>query len=371
MGKLRILMLGPTLAQRGGMATVENLIISQSNTDIEIRHIATHDEGSVLHRLQIFFWALVQFLWCLLQGQVDVIHLHVSERGCVARNMILAEIGQLFRKPVIMHTHGCEFDVFYEKLPLFGQRLVSWVFQRCTYLIALSENWKKYYISRCGLTAEQVLVLHNPIEFPVTIPSRKTAPVVRFASLGRVGQRKGTFDLLQAFANLPENLKAKAELVLAGDGAIAEALSLVNELGLEKQVKVVGWIDVAQCQQLLAVSDVFILPSYHEGLPVAMLEAMSWGLPAIVSPVGGITDVAKHQMNALLVEPGNIQQITTAIQSLIQDAALRLELGQRARHQVAPLDIRHYYAALQIVYRSAQTGQEYRLPEITVQSSNL
>jgi glycosyltransferase involved in cell wall biosynthesis len=134
---------------------------------------------------------------------------------------------------------------------------------------------------------------------------------------------------------------------------------------------VVGWINAEECQQLLSSSDVFILPSYHEGLPVAMLEAMAWGLPVIVSPVGGIGDVVKHHLTGLLVEPGNVQQLMAAMQSLIQDEHLRLKLGQQARQQVAPLDIRHYYSALLTVYRSAQTGRDYQLQEITVQSSNL
>jgi glycosyltransferase involved in cell wall biosynthesis len=85
---------------------------------------------------------------------------------------------------------------------------------------------------------------------------------------------------------------------------------------------------------------------------MALLEAMSWGLPAITTPVGGIPEVVTHNETGLLVDPGDVQQLTEALQSLIEDESLRLKLGSAARQRVTPLDVKHYSCSLHELYRS-------------------
>lgn len=352
MENLNVVMLGPALRQHGGMATVEKLIMQQLFTGVKVWHIASHDEGSILHRLQVFAWALVQLIWQLLQGRADVVHLHVSERGSVPRKGILALLAFSFRKPVIMHTHGCEFRPFYDQLPQLGKRVVSWLFQHCTYVITLSESWQKYYLASCNLSPKRTLALSNPVEIPEKVPSREGAALVRFVSLGRIGQRKGTFDLIQAFANLAPELRSRSELILAGDGAIEEAIKLVQTLNLESHIKLPGWLTSAECSQLLQQSHVFVLPSYNEGLPMAMLEAMAWGLPVISTPVGGVPEVAIHQKNGFLVSPGDIEQIAESMEALIANEPMRLAMGKCARQQVLPLNAHTYCQNLFSLYCS-------------------
>jgi glycosyltransferase involved in cell wall biosynthesis len=103
---------------------------------------------------------------------------------------------------------------------------------------------------------------------------------------------------------------------------------------------------------MLAKADVFVLPSYNEGLPMALLEAMSWGLPVITTPVGGIPEVVSNTQNGLLVTPGDIQQLSEAMQSLIKEEKLRLSLGSAARISVAPLDVKDYFGSLKSIYHS-------------------
>ena len=352
MEKLKVVMLGPTLNQHGGIATVENLIMQQLCTDVEVRHIASHDEGSILHRLYLFALALVQFIWQLLQGRVDVVHLHVSERGSILRKGVLILIAFGFRKPVIVHTHGCEFRPFYDRLPQLGKQFVSWLFQHCDYVITLSESWQRYYLSNCGLSLKRTIVLPNPVEIPAEVPNREGADLIRFVSLGRVGQRKGTFDLIRAFAKLAPELQSRCELILAGDGAIEQALELITALKLESYIKLPGWLNSTQRNQLLQQSHVFVLPSYNEGLPMAMLEAMAWELPVIVTPVGGIPEIVAHGRNGFLVNPGDIKQITKSMQTLIEDEPARLAMGRSSIQQASLLDVNNYCHSLFSLYCS-------------------
>ena len=350
---LRIIMLGPSLSVKGGISSVEKLILQQISSKVQIRHIATHEEGSVALRVLVFGRALGELVWRILLEDVNLVHIHLSQRGSAFRKAILTALVLLFRKPVILHAHGSEFRLFYSKLTPRIKQLLGWVFSRCSRFIVLSESWKNFYITSLGLKDEQVVVLANPVKLPPQVPHRPSSKEVNLLFLGRIGQRKGAFDLIKAFAALPIEQKNQAKLIIGGDGEVEQAKSLVQSLNLTAYITVPGWVEPEQRDELLAKADVFILPSYNEGLPMAILEAMGWGLPAITTPVGGIPELVTNRKDGLLVNPGNIEQLLEAIKSLIKNESLRLKLGDNAKKRVAPFDIQNYCVSLLEIYRSA------------------
>lgn len=105
--------------------------------------------------------------------------------------------------------------------------------------------------------------------------------------MGRLGERKGVYDLLQSIQQL-KTLGVTANFNLAGDGEVEEVKALVQQYGIEDCVNVLGWINGEQKEKLMREADLLVLPSYHEGLPMAILEAMNCGLPIISTTVGGI-----------------------------------------------------------------------------------
>jgi glycosyltransferase involved in cell wall biosynthesis len=353
MNTLHILMIGASLKQNGGIASVENLILKHAPPEINIRHIVTHDEGSILHRLIIFIKALGETLVQLSSERVNVVYIHLSDGGSILRKVIIAIISFAFHKPVIMHTHGAEFPKTYERLPQWAQQYLSKIFNQCNAFIVLSESWEKFYVDNCNLIPKKVFVLNNPTEVPKSIPQRANKEgKVTAIFCGRIGQRKGAFDLIRSFAQLPTEQKQCSQLIIAGDGDLVEAQKLVENLSLKEQVTFLGWIDSAQREKLLAEADIFILPSYHEGLPMAILEAMSWGLPIVSTPIGGIPEIVITNQNGLLIPPGDVDRLTQAIQSLISTKTLRLFLGENARNSVKSFDISNYWDKLLNIFDS-------------------
>ncbi|MBW4670965.1 MAG: glycosyltransferase family 4 protein [Cyanomargarita calcarea GSE-NOS-MK-12-04C] len=350
MNQPNIVMVGASLKQNGGIATVENLILKNASSQILIQHIASHDEGSPIHRIKVFYQALTVFLLKLLSKKTDIIHIHLSDGGSTLRKAVIVLIALMFRKPVLMHAHGAEFDVKYSKFPKLAQQIMNGIFRRSEGFIVLSKTWKEYYVKNLGLNEKQVIILPNPTELPTKIPNRKDVNKVKLAFFGRVGDRKGTFDLIKAFANLPKNIQENSELIIAGDGDIEQGENLVKSLNISEKVTFLGWIDPQTRDALLATVDVFVLPSYNEGLPMALLEAMGWGLPAIVTPVGGIPELIIANKNGLLVTPGNIQQLSESMQLLIENENLRIEIGKQARKTVAPFDVKIYCDRLNDIY---------------------
>jgi len=357
MKKLKVVMMGPSLDEKGGMGSVGTLILNNALAELQIEHISTWDgelsRNSTIYMFKAFVRALFALFEKLLKGEVDIVHIHLAERGSAVRKAIIALVTMAFNKPFIMHAHGCEFHSFHSQLPIIPKKLLNWVLQQSAYLIALSESWRDYYVNNCGLTAEQVIVFPNPAEIPEYVPDRANSQQkLKIAFLGRICKRKGVFDLLEAFAQLASQHQEKSELLLAGIGEIEEAKALAQRLEIKQHVTFPGWVDPDGRNKLLSDADVFLLPSYNEGLPMAVLEAMSWGLPVVTTPVGGIPELITNQETGLLVDPGNVPQLAEALESLIKNELLRLELGKAARKRVAPLDIKLYSRSLSELYFS-------------------
>lgn len=355
MSPIKITMLGESLERQGGIVSVQKLILeeaTEATSDIKFTHITTLPNGSAPQKVLVFVQAIGELFWNLLNKKADLIHVHVSERGSAFRHSITSVICWLFKKPLIIHAHSADFHLFYSELPQLLKQWLSWSFRKCTRFIVLSDSWKKFYIENLGLKPEQVIVLPNAVRIPAQIPQHVDSNQVFFLFLGRIGQRKGAFDLINAFASLPAQEKSKAKLTMAGDGDVEKARSLIQTLNLVDHITILDWVDKEKRDELLAKADVFVLPSYNEGLPMALLEAMSWGLAVITTKVGGIPEVVTQNQNGLLLNPGDIQQLSEAMQSLIADNNLRISLGNNARISVKHLDINNYLTSLKYIYAS-------------------
>ncbi|WP_256091174.1 glycosyltransferase family 4 protein [Nostoc sp. KVJ20] len=349
---IKILLLGPSLLQQGGISNYEKLFLEYAPYEVNIRHVVTHQDGSTAFKIIIFLSAIYNFFWVLIREEVDIVQLEISQRGSVLRQAIMALLAWVFHKPIILHAHGSQFHIFYGELAKWIQQLLSWVFCKCQRLVVLSESWKTFYIENLGMRPEQVVVFYNPVKIPAEVPLRSVSKKVNLLFLGRIGQRKGAFDLIKAFSLLPTEHKNKSSMIMAGDGDIEQAQNLVTTLNLENYIKLPGWIGPDERDILLTEADVFVLPSYNEGLPLAMLEAMAWELPVIVTPVGGIPEIVTQSDNGLIVDPGNVEQLSDAVKSLIENEALRLSLGSKARTSVFGLDIKNHWVSFLNLYRS-------------------
>ena len=357
----QVVMLGDNLKIKAGIPSVQKLILRNAPSQVQIEHIPTTctdgKNGSITRKILVFGKALGKLLWRLSTNKTDLIHVHFSQRGSTIRKMILMLVALAFHVPVVLHAHGSEYKLFYTGLPEWAKGIISLVFRQSVYLIVLSQSWKNFYQSSFGLKPEQVVILPNPVELPSKIPERTNSKQIMLVFVGEIGKRKGVFDLIRAFASLSPEQKTCSELLLAGDGEVEQACQLVQSLDLGDHIKVLGGIDSAQRDALLAKANIFILPSYNEGLPMALLEAMGWGLPVITTPVGGIPELVIHGDNGLLVKPGQIPDLSMAMQTLINDQGLRLSLGYSARASVAHLNVKNYLSSLLNIYGSVLKSQ--------------
>ena len=118
---------------------------------------------------------------------------------------------------------------------------------------------------------------------------------------------------------------------IAGNGDVEETRTSARRLAIAERVNIPGWLDSDATAQVLRRSDVLVLPTFIENLPMIILEGFACGVPVITTPVAAITEVVEHERNGLLVPVGDIEALAEALRRLIDDPDLRLRLGRTAR----------------------------------------
>lgn len=319
-------------AARGGMRSVVEAYAQDGFVASErIRLIAAYVDGGFVRRQWVMVKALVTFTGLLLRRRVALVHCHASMRGSFWRKGLFASLARLFRVPVILHLHGSEMKPFYQAQSPFLKARIRGHLEKATRVLVLSESWRQFV---GGIApAARIVVIPNYVSVPpAPDPALRTGRNILF--LGLVGTRKGVFDLIPAFARVHAR-HPDAHLVIGGNGEVERAAALVREHGLEDAVTLAGWIDGPGKAELLARSDIYVLPSYNEGLPMSVLEAMAAGLAVVTTRVGGIPELMTDGQDGLLVDAGDQEALSNALIRLLDDAALQRRLAIVGRERVA------------------------------------
>lgn len=358
-------MIGPDLDVPGGVSAVEKVILQCPPPGIQVDFHPTltrHGAASALQGQPIRYAAqgvrnLLSFiaLYKSLQNKTnnyDLLHVHIASRGSTLRKYIVCRYLHKKKRPYVLHNHGAGYREFYARLPARLQQEVRRLFLSACGTIVLSEWWLQFHREMLGTEHYPLWVLPNPVELPaLEMDAAELGVMLLF--LGRIGERKGANRVLRAMAKLPDAVRGRVRLCMAGDGAVDEACALAEQLGLASQVEIHSWIAGAEKEAWMRQTNVFILPSRNEGLPMAMLEAMAWGKALIVSPVGGIPEFVTDGVEGFLVPPDDIDAIADAIRKLAENPDLRRQMGMAARKRVEPLDIQNYRVRLGEIYREA------------------
>lgn len=344
----KILIVGSDYREQGGIGTVLSTYHQQGFMHNKL-FLVTHREGPALTRIFLFSSAFFQLLWLFIRyPSLKTLHLHMSERGSIARKAIISSISKLFGKQILLHFHGAEFLKEYQSSPAWLKWFTTTFLNSSDGLLVLSKSWKQ---DLANVTPNpNIHVVYNPVVMDPerTVRLSETDEPLRLLFLGRFGQRKGIYDLLKAMA---QTKNCNVELALHGDGELEQVQQEILALGLQEKVFRGGWIRGDEKHKALLKADVLILPSYNEGLPVAILEALAYGLAVISTPVGGIAEAVHHQTNGLLVSPGDVNGLADAIQALAENRAT-LNLMKQASLKLCSENFSHQniFSQLETIY---------------------
>ena len=306
----------------GGVAAVETVY---STFYHPFNHVSTVVDYGKTRKLWTFFKALFAFFyWMIFHKEIKIIHIHGASKASFWRKRIFIRIAKIFKKKIVFHCHGAEFKNFTK----VHHKAVSKTLNKCDCIIALSESWKKWFEEE--FHHPNVVVIKNVIPKPVIKEKSEADGLFRLLFLGRLGKRKGIYDLLDVMIANKEAYNGRLQLLLGGDGDIEEVNQIITNEKLERIVKYEGWVSGNKKVELLNMADAYILPSYNEGLPISVLEAMSYELPIISTRVGGIPEILEDGTNGFIMEPGDKKAIKEAIERLMDDEDLRKKMGQKS-----------------------------------------
>lgn len=332
-------MLGTSPEMRGGVAAVVEILRDCGLFErARVRYVVTHVDGSRWRKLAQFTGAAARVVRVLLSGNVSIVHAHVSANGSFWRKAALLWVARRFGCATVFHLHDGNFARFVEHG--FGGPLLRWCIRRTIgasdVVIVLSERWAQWM--RQFSPESRVHVIGNPVRLPPQdqhLPSGDDKPAAsgRVLFLGMICDAKGSFDLLRAFAIFRSRVPGW-RLVVGGNGEVERFLEQAKSLGVSDDVDYLGWVSGDEKDRALAAADIFVLPSYGEGMPVSLLEAMAYGCAVIATPVGGVPDMMTPESHGLWIEPGDVAGLAASLERVAKAPELRASLGAAARQHV-------------------------------------
>jgi glycosyltransferase involved in cell wall biosynthesis len=325
------LMIGTDPTGKGGIASVVAVLINHGFLRQHHSHyISSHAEGNSCYKLVLFGKALVQVVSQSRHSVSGIVHVHCASGASFVRKSILLCLARRCGYKTIFHLHGGGFAHY---ATVESSRAMQWwmrrTLEKSTQVLALSEQWANFLSQFAPQST--IDVLPNPVTLQV-ISHIATEPH-RIVFLGRVEANKGIYDLLAAVSILKPTFP-HIKLVIAGEGELDKVLEQAIALGIADDIEIPGWLVAEQKSQQLHHAAIFVLPSYEEGLPMALLEAMAMAKAVVVTSVGGIPSVVQHEENGLLIPPRQVTALVEALAKLLEDKQFAVNLGINARKTI-------------------------------------
>ena len=222
------------------------------------------------------------------------------------------------KKKTILHFHPSNEKFLFEP---YNQTLYRKLFSQADLVLVLSEQWKRWIKEALGL-AEHIEVLYNPC--PI-VNKREDIREKSILFAGSIIPRKGYETLLKGFALIASKYP-DWRIIFAGNGEIGNAKRITKVLNIEKQVEFLGWVSGNKKEQVFQKASIYCLASDGEGFPMGVLDAWAYGIPCIVTPVGGIPDIVKNGKNGLVFQVGNETELAKQLERIITDDDLYKKL---------------------------------------------
>lgn len=319
----KILSVGPEyVPPKGGIAQIISNYSQYVFPKQGFRYISNSCDGIRIMKIIKLIASLLRFVVTLtFKRQIRIVHIHTASNFSFKRSSWFVGLAKLFNKKIILHVHGGGFKDYYVNHSVFVKNTLA----KCNLIVVLTDEWADWF--RTVVNVDHIKVVPNVIPEPAPCMNKKKDEIFHLLFLGLINDQKGIFDLLNAIKLNHERLKGRFKLHVAGNGQVER---LKNELllnHLENLVIYEGWVDSAQKHDLLCTCDALILPSYIEGLPLSILEAMSYRKPVISTPVGGIPSMIEDQVNGFLVDPGDGSAFIERIIYLIENGSECLTMG--------------------------------------------
>ena len=333
----RVLITSPVINSEhyiGGIASLTKLLI-ENNNKVDYVHFVRgkgnySNRGFLWLMRQPFF--LLQFVKQFLRYKdIKIVHINIPlSILSIPRDLFLVLISSCFRKKVVAHFRGGEYSQR-KKIPFFYKMMIYLLLIFSNKIIVLGDKERIFFIDCYKVKPEKIHAIPNAVKIPALIPI-KSEKEFNILFLGRIDQNKGLNEIIEALKKLPEDIIFK--FIVAGDGP--DRICFINECErhFPERLKYLGIVIGKEKDEVLKNSHIFLLPSYFEGLPNALLEAMANRLVPIVTPVGSMPEVVSNNKNGLIIPVNDFQALSECITRLYRDKKLMYDLSINAYNTI-------------------------------------
>lgn len=284
-------------------------------------------------KITVFLSQLMKAVVFIIRFHPNIMHIHVSSHGSFYRKSIYILLSRILGKKVIIHIHPTHFIDFIDKASVLKRYYIKINLKIAHLIITLTqqvkEQLRKRFVLNCGIK-----VLKNPIflsDYEYFGFQGRDRNMLLY--LGWIIPKKGVFDLVRAAPLIKEKID-DFRLVICGNKETDKLKRMVEENGFSDYVEVRDWVRSKTKKALLAETAALILPSYTEGIPNVILEAMASGAPLLCTPVGGVSSLLKDKENCLFFEPGDIEDMAEKSVRLLKDIKIQEEIRQNNKELV-------------------------------------
>ena len=341
MNRPTVLVLGPDRAAVSGVSTHVNLLMdSRLAEDFELVHFQVGSEGreeGAFARLVRLAWSPFGLARAIIFRHASLVHINTSlNPRAYWRDLAYLAVSKLLGARVLYQVHGGALPGRFFANSRFLTGFLRFTLRVPDVVVVLARCELEAY--REFVPSQTVVLLPNGIDCRPfdAIPTVRSFPdqPLRLLYIGRIAREKGVYEMLQAM-RLALEMGVEARLIVAGDGAELPRLRrYAQALGLGSRACFAGPVFGEDKVKLLSGCDLFMLPSYSEGLPYALLESMAAGVPVIATPVGAIPDVVADGTHGLLVPARDGKAIAGALATLCLDRERLSWMSRACRRRI-------------------------------------
>lgn len=330
---MNVLMIGVDKNRVGGMWTVAETFINNEwfNKKVNLYYVATSTGGSKIKRVKKMIEGYFYIFKILLMKKIDIVHIHMAEKGSVYRKGLVIYLAKLFDKRVVVQMHAGPILAWYEKLSKINKKLVIRIFNSADRMLVLGDYWK-IQMARI-VDKEKVEVLYNGAECPLNNQYNLNGKYILY--MGLLKKTKGIYDLIDAIKMIDNKLDSDIKVYLCGVDESGEVENYVLEQKLEKRVVMPGWVDKKRRLELFSNTQISVLPSYYEALSMTVIESMCYGIPVVTTNISTMPELLGKEI--ALVEPGDVHQLANMILELNNNVMVRKNMSnveyQRAKEK--------------------------------------
>lgn len=352
MKKINVLIVGSDSSVKGGITTVINQYLNKKFGNVKMDHLPTYIEGNNIIKILFFLKSYFKYIKKIISNEFDIVHIHMSYKGSFYRKLLIVLVSKLFNKKIVIHLHGSEFKVFYYSSNKLIKKFIKFLIRSSDAFLVLGDNWEK--VIKEIEPDSKTFVLRNSISIPDSKVNLNEEEF-NILFLGVLIKRKGIYDLIDAIKLLDDKdyiKKYNMKFIIGGIGKEQDKLEeIIKNKKLGYCINMAGWVDGLKKEELLKKSQLFVLPSYNEGLPMAILEAMSHGIPTISTKVGSIDEVVKSEENGYLIKPRDIDSLANSILDMAKDKEKWKKFSENSRNIIIKeFDEKNYFNYIEKVY---------------------